>query len=544
MKKKALGYARMSTLEQDASIERQERDLQEWCARDGFDLTLFADRGITAHGKKRNDRPQWRKLLDHIESGRAKADGYTELRVWKFDRIARNLVDKIVVLGRVEEAGIRVNSLRDPEPEDSKSRFIVRAVGGMVDQLYSESVAEHVTGGMRNAAAKGRWVYGHAPYGYVARDGVLHVDEARPERAEAVRLAYAMSLAGDGCHQIALTFTRRGILPPCRDDMQEYRVRAEHVWAAKHVRNILMNRVYLGEILFAGKVEARGAHPALVDEVTFERAQRAMTARRRQRRTGNPVRQGKPSLFTPWARCGICGGPMRIQPGGSKNKPHDYLMCTRRIDNRDACTGINVRTDVLDPKLLTAIQDRLMTPVGVRTMIAASIERLSATGDVELLAQRRAVEDRIRVATAAIGRLMKALASGAVEESDIADEVRRLKDVRDAARDELADLPVPAPIPSIDEVDADAFRQGVCAAFSEGTVEERRRALALLVERVELHPGEAVLHYRWGGLDAKNQGHTPFGPPEGSAPVKRGWVGCGEVSPPKRRIGAELQPAR
>ena len=69
--KKALGYARMSTLEQDASIERQERDLREWCQRDGTTLVVYADHGITGHGKKRNDRPAWRKLLAYIESGRA-----------------------------------------------------------------------------------------------------------------------------------------------------------------------------------------------------------------------------------------------------------------------------------------------------------------------------------------------------------------------------------------------------------------------------------------------------------------------------------------
>ncbi|MBM4367803.1 MAG: hypothetical protein FJ102_16440 [Deltaproteobacteria bacterium] len=36
------------------------------------------------------------------------------------------------------------------------------------------------------------------------------------------------------------------------------------------------------------------------------------------------------------------------------------------------------------------------------------------------------------------------------------------------------------------------------------------------VERVDLHPGEVVLHYRRGGSGTKNQGHDPFGPPWGA----------------------------
>lgn len=533
--KKALGYARMSTLEQDSSIERQERDLQEWCAKDSVVLTLHTDHGITAHGKKRKDRPGWKRLYGYITSGAAKADGFTQLRVWKFDRVFRNLEDKLVGLRCIEEAGIEVLSLRDPEPADPMSRLALRVVGGMVDQMYSQNVATHVYGGMRNQASKGRWVYGHAPYGYVVRDGVLVIDEEHPERIRAVLLVFELCLAGDGCRTIALNLTRRGILPPCRDDMEDRRVRAAHIWDAKHVRRIISNRVYVGDLVFDGKVACSGAHPPIIDLVTFERAQRALAGRRRTRRTGNPVRQGKPSLFTPWARCGTCGGPMRIQPGGSRNKPHDYLMCTRRIENRDSCRGINVRTDVLDPKLLSAIQEAVLTPDGVRAMIAASIERLAASGEDELLARRREVEARIAAADAAIRRLGGLVARNVMKEEDAVPDMLHFGEVRDAARDELSDLPLPSPIPTLDQVDIEAFRRAVLAAWTAGTVEEKRRALAQLIERVELHPGEAVIHYRWGGLDAKNQGQSPFGPPWGSSGQYEVRLLAPGLSPPRAR---------
>ena len=127
-----------------------------------------------------------------------------------------------------------------------------------------------------------------------------------------------------------------------------------------------------------------------------------------------------------------------------------------------------------------------------------------------------------------------------MEESDVIDDLRLLRDTRDGARDELADLPAPMPVPRIDQVDVDGFRRDLLAGWEAATLEDKRRALGQLIDHVDLKPGEAVVHYRWAGEASKNQGNTPYGPPEGSAPINRGWVLCGEVSPPKVRVGTAL----
>lgn len=233
---------------------------------------------------------------------------------------------------------------------------------------------------MGRVAAEGRWVYGHAPYGLIVRDHRLVIDEGHPERVEAIRRIFELCLAGDGFGMIAAGLTRRQVEPPRRDETDKYRSRPGHAWADKHVANILRNRAYVGDVVFQRKVVARNAHPAIIDEITFERAQRAIASRVREKRTGNPIRQGRPSLFTPWARCGVCGGPMRIQPGGSVNRPPTYLNSGHRLDNKEACTGVNVRTDVLDDGLLDALATSVLTADGVKVMMAASIDRLSATG--------------------------------------------------------------------------------------------------------------------------------------------------------------------
>ncbi len=114
---------------------------------------------------------------------------------------------------------------------------------------------------------------------------------------------------------------------------------------------------------------------------------------------------------------------------------------------------------------------------------------------------------------------------------------------RETAQLKLASMPQRRELPAVEKIDPEKFRASVLQAWTDKPIDLRREALDRLLERITLDEGGA--HVQYALKDEPPFRHqAPDGPPEGSAPVKRGWVGCGEVSPPKRRIGAELQPAR
>ncbi len=95
-----------------------------------------------------------------------------------------------------------------------------------------------------------------------------------------------------------------------------------------------------------------------------------------------------------------------------------------------------------------------------------------------------------------------------------------------------ASVALAKPAPEADTIDPETLREAVRLAWTKQPLEERRHALSRVVEKVELSQGGLEIICRADGY----HGHDPFGPPEGSPLINRGWVGCGEVRRPKRYV--------
>ncbi len=87
--------------------------------------------------------------------------------------------------------------------------------------------------------------------------------------------------------------------------------------------NVLNNRVYLGEARGGGAV-AEKAHPALVDEVTFLRAQRRM-----QKAPSAPRTKRAPGSLRGLLQCGTCGGSL-TEDRSMKGWRCKRLSCTAK----------------------------------------------------------------------------------------------------------------------------------------------------------------------------------------------------------------------
>ena len=84
-----VGYARTSTVEQEAGIEAQDRDLREaGCER------VFAER-VSSLAK----RAQLEAALDFVREG-------DTLAVTKLDRLARSVADLLAIVARLERKGV------------------------------------------------------------------------------------------------------------------------------------------------------------------------------------------------------------------------------------------------------------------------------------------------------------------------------------------------------------------------------------------------------------------------------------------------------
>jgi site-specific DNA recombinase len=104
---RAAGYIRVSTEEQAArghGLEAQEKAVRAFAESQGYELvTVIADPGVSG-AIRPADRPGFAKLLDLAASGEISI-----LLVWKFDRLARQIVLAVtVVSGLQEQRGIAV----------------------------------------------------------------------------------------------------------------------------------------------------------------------------------------------------------------------------------------------------------------------------------------------------------------------------------------------------------------------------------------------------------------------------------------------------
>lgn len=254
---KAAGYIRVSTEEQAThghGLDSQRKAIKAFAESQGYELVaVLADPGISG-ATRPAERPGFGQVLELAASG-----GFAVLLVWKFDRLARQIVFAVTAVNELAEAhGVVVRSVTEPiDTATPMGRTIFAVLAGMAEQ-ERQAITERTHAGRREKAGKGGIASGYAPFGYRRdKDGALVVDEAE---AAVVRRMYALRADGRLLHEIAATLNAEG-----------GRTRRGGPWRTSSVAYILDNPKYRGavEYLFRwGGTEAhvlrRGKHKAIV----------------------------------------------------------------------------------------------------------------------------------------------------------------------------------------------------------------------------------------------------------------------------------------
>jgi site-specific DNA recombinase len=351
--KRAATYLRMSTDEQENSPERQRNQILPYCERKGYRVVKqYEDLGLRGHD---DSRPQFQKLLAD-----AKAGLFDVIVVDEQSRLARNdpvkfianvidpLRDASVVIDTVAKGILDWNDLGD---------FIVGAVGQHAANNEVVTLSRRVVTELARKALDANVVAGKPPYGYrlvwLDQAGkVVHVGKRtwtkRPagwkpqfqvdeDQAEVVRFVFDAYVNRDvSLNGIMKELRARGVQSP----------RGGPYWSRAHLRNVLVNRAYVGDWVFnrqsvgsfhrlawdrrggsrTGLAEAKPArqkgamknaesdwvvvtnhHEPIVDREPFEKAAAALTDNR-HRSTPSPSRGDY--CFSKLLVCSHCGSWM------------------------------------------------------------------------------------------------------------------------------------------------------------------------------------------------------------------------------------------
>jgi DNA invertase Pin-like site-specific DNA recombinase len=134
----ALGYARVSTTEQDPALQHDAL-AAAGCYR------VFTD---VASGAKA-DRPALGQLLDQLRPG-------DTLVVWRLDRLGRSLPDLIETVRGLEARGVGFRSLQESIDTTTPGGRLIFHIFGSLAEFERELIRERTLAGLAAARSRGR----------------------------------------------------------------------------------------------------------------------------------------------------------------------------------------------------------------------------------------------------------------------------------------------------------------------------------------------------------------------------------------------------
>lgn len=385
------------------------------------------------------------------------------------------------------------------DPRNSSHYMLMTLTGGM-SRGERQRVQERVRLGMAaQVETQGRYQGGRPPYGYTTEAYAPHPNPRKaaegyklkrlvvvPEHAEVVRRIFDELLAGRSYRQIVTGLNSDEIPCPSAADPARNSHRDQVGWQIPTVRAIITNARYTGHEVWGTFAKAEQlidpadptlgyrtrlvrsdqrpirsreqAHEAIIDVVTWTRANRLLNARAAAAKA-SPGKQnrtrGVDHALQGLMICGVCNRRMQVHRSAAGTDPH--VSVRYRCRARDLTPGVTLdhpaSVSIGQDAVLEALNPWMIGLLKAGPDQEAAVEALTAVvdpprkdGQTELLRQRL-VEAEIR-----LRRLTDALGAG-IDPAALAGPINAAQAEADAARAELAVLSAPVALPAREQVE-------------------------------------------------------------------------------------------
>lgn len=296
----AAEYVRMSDEAQQYSIANQKDAIREYAAKNGFEIVkTYADAGKS--GLTTKHRPGLRQLLSDVIAG---SPNYKAILIYDVSRWGRFLNNDEAAHYEFlcSSSGIPLHYCAEPFSNDgTTTSSLLKSLKRSMAAEFSRELGVKVFRGKTRLVRLGFWVGGRPGFGYrrmmISAEGkpkqLLKSGEHKnlttdrivlvpgpQEEVECVRHMFSMAIEGYGCSAIARDLNRRDVF------------RNGKLWSPVTVLQIITNEKYAGwniwyrtdqRLSICRKavqpqdwVKQPNAFPALVDQETFDSAQKAL----------------------------------------------------------------------------------------------------------------------------------------------------------------------------------------------------------------------------------------------------------------------------
>lgn len=420
----AAAYARVSTkrqAEHETSLDEQVRRIAAEAERQGYEIVeQFVDAGVSGTTDR---RPQFQKMITAAKASPRKFDA---VFVYNFSRFARDEFHVETYRRELLKADVQLISATQQIADGPHAR-VYRSIITSMDAAYSEINAAQVQAAMTANAADGFWNGSKPPFGYetctAERRGKKDKKRLRILETEAatVREIFEIYVGRKGsenlgCNKIAQGLQNRGIT---------YRGTR---FSARHVNDILRRETYTGRHYYnrtdskTRKERPREdwveiAVPAIIDQETFEIAAKLLATRDPKM---SPARSHSSSvLLSRIARCGKPGcdhGTMMLMTG--KGGRYRYYTCSNvRRKNDRACGGNNVKMEIADEAVLSALEQRIFEPRRLRSLLDSLLER-STAADSDRKTRLQVMKQELTSVEKAASNLLQLVENGMIDAGD------------------------------------------------------------------------------------------------------------------------------
>ena len=375
-------YCRLSQEDMQAgeseSIQNQKLILQRYADEHFFlNTRFFVDDGFSGVSFEREGL---QAMLREVEAGNVATVITKDL-----SRLGRNYLKTgeliEIVFPEYEVRYIAINDGVDTAREDNE----FTPLRNWFNEFYARDTSKKIRAVKQAKAQRGERVNGEVPYGYIADPNDRNHLIPDPETAHVVKQIFAMYVRGDRMCEIQnwlrdneiltvgeLRYRRTG-----RTQHPRPQLNAWYNWPDKTLYDILTRQEYLGhtitaktyKVSYKSKKTRKNAedkryffpntHEPLIDEETFELAQKRIATRHR------PTKSDEIDLFSGLLFCGDCGYKMYLQKGaGTPERKHAYTCGNyrNRARNDFLCTTHYIRKSVLKELVLADLQ-RIMSYV-------------------------------------------------------------------------------------------------------------------------------------------------------------------------------------
>lgn len=439
-------YARISNDPDDdrLGVTRQVADCEKLAADKGWPvLDRYVDDDKSAWSGK--VRPQYRRLLDDLRSGRIDA-----VLVWHPDRLHRRPIELEEFVEVCKKAAVDdVAYVGGELPVGQDDGLLVARILAAVASDSSAKTSKRIRRKNDERALKGLPTGGgHRPFGY--RDDRMRID---PAEAALVREAATRILAGDSIRAIATDWNDRGIVSP-----------AGRPWSLFTLHRMIASPRLSGQREHRGEVVAKAAWEPILTQEQTAAITSILAANRHARR--RPTRR---YFLTGILHCGLCSASLVARPTAKSQRRY---ICAKGIGHA-GCGRLAINAEPVESFIADAILYRLDTPELASALAgSAGADAASAADRESLAADEAQLEDLAREYGDNWIRLKEWLAA------------RDVIDARmEATRKRLSRLSQTAAIdPYVGQ--ASALR----AEWSEMPLNRQRAIASALLDRAIVHP--------------------------------------------------------